>query len=927
MSSNQSTEIESQAVSANVSAADDQFSLILDAKLAGSGSVGASEYAIASSTIWTHCRHQSSNRPSQGWKLHISATVWNAADVLDRTLGILIQERVTFKFPRDAATLRQLNQGVLGASQVGKFLSIYPHDDDQAKRLAERLHFATIGFIGPSVPTDKKVCSASLVSFRYGAFTALSLVRPTGETLSALRAPDGTLVPDVRGRTYQQPAWISADPFGGGVGNAMPPAPGTVVDKRLLVVGTLADVPRGAVLLAIDLLAGRRCILKSAIKGSQIDQHGNDARHQLRNEALTLQTLPDDERFPKCYGFIELGDVVLLEMEEFEGVRLDELVHKRVSQGKLLRDQEVIHIGIQVTSALASLHQQGLAHGDIKSTNIIVAPDGDIRLIDFGMACPVEHVTGRHTGTPGYRSERCAARSADLYAVGALLYFLATGAEPSNAPDTTDLLARPVRLLNPDISAALAELIGRCLAGLDARFVSAEALLGALHACPTTPPMQHRALDACRAADRAAPAQRALEACRRTAYGLCGPTADGATAHAHDVHAQHRATDLGNGTAGIVLALAETSLHVEDAPLRQALYQRSLELAANADDSRPFPGLYFGEAGVGAALLRSAQVLGDSALRHAAMRRSESIARQPFGSPDLYVGTAGRLRFHLMLWNETADDGALNAALDAGQHLLRSAYSEHNACYWTIPAGYEKFSGKSFIGYAHGAAGIADALLDLFEATGETAYLVIVRQVVRWLTQHAARDPEHGLLLNWPDVPGGRLTAPFWCHGAAGIGSFLIRAARIAGIEEAEDMARQSAFTVARATRWLSPGQCHGLAGSIEFLLDMYQATEVPTYLDDAHAFAQILGAFASERGEHLMWHAAPPDQFSFDYLTGAAGIALSLSRLSDPGAMPRQLSTAGFRWKGKRAADAADHWSLPPRAASIRSSNPCNCR
>lgn len=304
------------------------------------------------------------------------------------------------------------------------------------------------------------------------------------------------------------------------------------------------------------------------------------------------------------------------------------------------------------------------------------------------------------------------------------------------------------------------------------------------------------------------------------------------------------------------------------------------------------------EAGVGAALLRSGQVLGDVALVDAALQKSCSIAAMPYSSPDLYNGTAGRLRFHLFIWDITRDPNHLRAAVQAGEGLLQCAtVSGADAC-WIIPPGYESLSGTANLGYAHGAAGIADTLLDLFEATGEQRFLEVAQRANHWLASLAIPALDDGKGLAWPVDLEGALFGPFWCHGAAGIGRFLLHAAQVGVGHECWELAKRAALTVSRGGRWAGPTQCHGLAGNIEFLIDMFQATGDPIYLSNANDLAGALEAFSLENDDELLWQSETPSIITPDYLVGYAGIAVCLLRLGHPETMPHQLSRRGFQWR-----------------------------
>lgn len=159
-----------------------------------------------------------------------------------------------------------------------------------------------------------------------------------------------------------------------------------------------------------------------------------------------------------------------------------------------LPEREVVRIGLQIASGLAAAHCQGLVHRDIKPANILV--DNQINRViitDFGLARRDSEEsmtqTGWLAGTLNYmspeqsRGEDVDARS-DLFSLGSLLFYLATGVVPFRAESAPGVLHQighesppKVQSLNPEISTALSDVIDRLLEkSPESRFPSAAAL-------------------------------------------------------------------------------------------------------------------------------------------------------------------------------------------------------------------------------------------------------------------------------------------------------------------------------------------------------------------------------------------------------------------------------------------------------------------
>ncbi|HKB01784.1 MAG TPA: serine/threonine-protein kinase, partial [Gemmataceae bacterium] len=202
------------------------------------------------------------------------------------------------------------------------------------------------------------------------------------------------------------------------------------------------------------------------------------ARARFLREAEAMARL-DHEHVVPVYEASEdpAARVAYLVMPFLQGEPLD----ARLKHEGRLPAAEVIRIGREAADGLQAAHDRGLIHRDVKPANIWLDPRGKVKLLDFGLARvgepdPELSVDGRVVGTPAYMAPEQARGEAvdyraDLFALGCVLYRMATGVAPFAGPSsvatlysiTTGPPPDPLTA-NPGLSAGLAALIKRLLA-------------------------------------------------------------------------------------------------------------------------------------------------------------------------------------------------------------------------------------------------------------------------------------------------------------------------------------------------------------------------------------------------------------------------------------------------------------------------------
>lgn len=219
---------------------------------------------------------------------------------------------------------------------------------------------------------------------------------------------------------------------------------------------------------------------------------GNALEHsRFRQEAQSAAAL-NHPNIAQIYAFEEMDEEVCIVMEYVQGQELKECIAK----GDLTLDQKC-SIAEQIAQALKTAHDTGIIHRDIKSRNIMINSEGNVKVMDFGLARMQGEVhitkTGTTLGTTSYMApeqfvgEEMDERS-DIWAYGVVLYELFTGQLPFQGvyePAVMYAIAEeePVSVLelNPETPRRIAEVIEQCLVkDKELRYQSIDAILADL---------------------------------------------------------------------------------------------------------------------------------------------------------------------------------------------------------------------------------------------------------------------------------------------------------------------------------------------------------------------------------------------------------------------------------------------------------------
>lgn len=262
-----------------------------------------------------------------------------------------------------------------------------------------------------------------------------------------------------------------------------------VLDERYIIEQLIGVGGMAVVYRARDTFYGNMLV---AIKMLKEEAAGDDVVvKRFKNEGKAQSNIVHPN-VVRVFDVSVKGEVKYMVMEYVYGITLKNYL---VGKKGPLSFEEIMSYGIQVLSALSNAHEGNIIHRDIKPQNVMVQKNGQVKVMDFGIAklpnTETVTVTDKAIGTVYYmspeqaRGKKVDAR-ADIYSFGAMLYELSTGKTPFNGESPCDILVKhitekpvPPRQINPNVPHGLEQII-MCAMNKkpEDRFDSSKQLLG-----------------------------------------------------------------------------------------------------------------------------------------------------------------------------------------------------------------------------------------------------------------------------------------------------------------------------------------------------------------------------------------------------------------------------------------------------------------
>lgn len=250
------------------------------------------------------------------------------------------------------------------------------------------------------------------------------------------------------------------------------------------VTGVIAESGTAIIYQGVNLLDGSVVAIKSLLPKRRMDpfivaKFKEEANHYLYLSHPNITRLVD---------FIDRGNNLYLVVEYVEGVTLLDYM---ISLGRPLNDSELYNAFSQILDTIAYLHQNQIIHLDIKPENIMIRPDGQIKILDMGISAKLndQKQRTRICGSPSFMAPeqidgKELGRHTDIFALGVTLYQLASGVLPFRGGSKEEIFRKarsggypPITESSHSANPDLQRVLDKCLApDYSARYSTCEAM-------------------------------------------------------------------------------------------------------------------------------------------------------------------------------------------------------------------------------------------------------------------------------------------------------------------------------------------------------------------------------------------------------------------------------------------------------------------
>ena len=773
--------------------------------------------------------------PQHGWKIHVSSVPADAEETLATVADVCEHYITPFKHLSDRPEFLHCLKKYADRLSGGKFITIYPRNEQQFVTLLKQLDQRLEGKVGPYVLTDVRYAE-SPVFFRYGAYFSKTL--SNGRT--GIITPSGEVIEDPRDVKFSIPDFVTIPDAIKHVVEARKNGLKNGADELLYpyrVTGCMHYSFGGGVYRGLDLRDQHEVILKEARAYSGYTSETESSQDRLRSEAKVLKELEHLEFVPHLRDYLALSDHEFIVEDFIEGGTLQDWIAANYpflfEQPIESYEADALKISRQLIKIVHSANAEGVAIMDLQPKNIMIETDLTVRLIDLEGARPIMCESRDVLGTPGFMPLRkCSNRERDAYSLfQVLLYMFAPSSDSALSPG---LEQKRIDFISDTFSEEVLSLVECVRAEVPSSVTKPRLGLCANSARAVRPqPLRyewkqyrHKVISGIYAA------RRRIEKTAPVFPGDARQLWDGPSAQ----------WDLETGTAGIILALSRLGMDTHELAVELAENMRTTDL--------PEEGLLRGLPGISLAMAEA----GEPEIAMALASHRESFTSK---NANIRSGVAGTVLSYLSLCQYGMKIRFIHELLADFEDAL------DDSDIYVDGGGAE--TGNA-VGLFDGWCGVAVACEAVFRRTGNIDWHRRAEAFLERDIRHLKVSDQGAQYVDMSGVNYGYLS-----EGSAGVGvaCSIVDRARYKKIIRGISTSLGSRLC-------LSAGLFQGQAGLAASLM-MIGGVECESIVEKELGNLLHMKSFSVDDGEAIYFSGNHSYCLSADYSTGAAGIALSV--------------------------------------------------
>lgn len=826
------------------------------------------EWELKKSSIYLTCMNKAHKIPLTGWKIHISATLTNCKEILEFVSKAAVENNFSFKFMRDTRILQITSQKAYSRGGSGKFITIYPENEDAFLKLLEIFYAKLKDFKGPYILSDRRYKNCKVLYYRYGGMIGQYRMEKDGDLVPIIKDGNGKWIDDIRNPYFSVPA------------NIKNPIPEPLVkpveshlDTNYRIDKPLVFSNSGGVYEGVKLEDGRRVIIKEARPYTCFVDDEKDSIYLREKEYFFLKKLEKSNMVPTPIELFKEWEHIFLVEEFLEGKTLKSFCAQHNPFYKTFKNSENIDtyiknltkVFLKIVDFIKMVHESDLILADLSPNNIMITEDLQVKFIDLEACIEKGDESFAQMSTSGY-SEKITKDNfieSDLYALGCVFF---------------SCLAQRNEMIRFDH-----EIIKRFLDSLSKDYSLPQDLVNLILDLTQKDFKKRPSLDQVK--ERLEAIEGRSEVCIK-----------------RDNKLDYEALDLkySNLTKECIKAIDNTanleekerlfpntpcidnSLNITCGALGNIYMMNCMQAEEKINRYMPWvmdklekidsyaPGLYVGVSGV-------AWVLLELGYREKAMEVLKKIDKNPLFDNNFGIrcGLAGYGLTLLKFFLETKEEEFLEKAVYIGDTLITCAKIDElnkTACW---PEGKKEIS----IGYGDGATGIALFLLYLSSVSKEERFLETGKLALRY-------DLKEKILVEGTEFysfPRDNSLAkplyPYFTEGNSGVISVLLRYYKVT--KDSFFMEEINSLLPGIYVKYaINPGLFFGLTSLGNTLLDCYEFLGDRAYKEMAYDVAEGIYLYKIDSPDGVLFPGNLINKLSTDLGSGTSGIVLFFNRL-----------------------------------------------